>query len=155
MAKDVAKWFGIQDIAWGSGSSGLALRSEDVARPLQSSDPVMFQVLEKLTSQVLKTTSPKKGVTALVHAALREAIHQRVPEARQVAKALALSEPSLQRALQEEGSSYRALVDQVRRELAREQAARGVPLDESAEKLGYSDVDSLRRAMSRWEAEEQ
>ena len=83
VAKEVAKWFGVAEISWGAGSSGLALRADDVARPLQSSDPVMFQVLEKLTAQVLKTTSPKKGVTAPHFEPIASAYHPKnIAEAR-------------------------------------------------------------------------
>lgn len=150
VADAVATRLGAEHVAWGAGSTGLSISARDAGRAVLSADPVTSQVLDRLASQVLQQTVPRRGTSALVYGAIREALRGRVPGIREVAKALALSERSLQRGLQEEGASFRELVDQARRDLAREANARGVPLDEVADQLGYADLASLRRAMHRW-----
>jgi AraC-like DNA-binding protein len=68
-----------------------------------------------------------------------------------VAKALALSDRSLQRRLKEAGTSYRQLVDEVRREVVLEQLR---TTDTSVEAIalaaGFTDASSLHRAFTRW-----
>lgn len=149
VASEVGKALGCENVTWGAGSTGLAVSSRDAGRAVLSADPVTSQVLERLSTQVLQQTVPRRGTSALVYGALRE-MKGRVPGIREVAKKLALSERSLQRGLQEEGANFRELVDQARRDLTRELQARDVPLDEVADQLGYADTASLKRAMARW-----
>ena len=139
-------------VDFAAGSSGLELAASDAALPLVTADPVAFSVLERLTDQALSSQGPQRGTAALVYQALRGMLRGRVPAVGRVAKELAMSPRSLQRALEAEGTSYRALVDHVRRDLAGELQARGVPLAEAADRLGYADTDSLRRARGRWAA---
>lgn len=150
VSEAVATALGCERIVWGAGSTGLSISARDAGRAILSADPVTAKVLERLATQVLERTVPRRGTSALVHGALRSSIDGRVPTIGEVAKTLALSERSLQRGLQEEGATFRELVDQARRELARELRERAVPLDEVADRLGYADVASLTRAMTRW-----
>ncbi|MFT3712625.1 MAG: AraC family transcriptional regulator ligand-binding domain-containing protein [Archangium sp.] len=150
VAAQVAQLLGTPNVAWGAGSTGLAISAQDAKAKVLSADPMTSQVLDRLASQVLQQTVPRRGTSALVYGALRESMKGRVPGIREVAKKLALSERSLQRGLQEEGANFRELVDQARRDLTRELSARAVPLDEVADQLGYADTASLRRAMQRW-----
>ena len=68
-----------------------------------------------------------------------------------IADAAAMSTRSLQRALHAEGTSFRAIVDAVRREqaLRRLPAANG-PLSRVAHDTGYAAQSSLSRAVRRW-----
>jgi AraC-like DNA-binding protein len=69
-----------------------------------------------------------------------------------LARALHMSGRSLRRALQEDGTSWRILLDQARHRLALQWVNDGShTLSEIARRLGYSDVTSLVRAFNRWE----
>jgi AraC-like DNA-binding protein len=58
---------------------------------------------------------------------------------------------TLHRRLAEERTSYRAIVDDVRAELACEYLSEAdVPLSEVAARLGFSHVNAFRRAFRRW-----
>lgn len=68
-----------------------------------------------------------------------------------VAQRLAMSPRSLRRRLEEEGSSYRELVENERRQLAvRLLEGTAMKLDEMALQLGYGDTASFTRAFRRW-----
>lgn len=61
-----------------------------------------------------------------------------------------MSPRSLQRRLEEEGTSWREEVDAVRREQAARLLREGASRAAMAAQLGYSDVRALRRAVRRW-----
>ncbi len=73
------------------------------------------------------------------------------PDAAEVAAALHLGNRTLQRRLADEGTSFRALLDEVREQLAEELLVTGgLPVAEVAERLGYVEVSSFSQAFRRW-----
>jgi AraC-like DNA-binding protein len=73
------------------------------------------------------------------------------PTAAQMAAALGQAERSFHRGLQRAGASYRALVDEIRREralaLLRDTE---LPIAAIAERLGYADASNFSRCVRRW-----
>jgi AraC-like DNA-binding protein len=68
-----------------------------------------------------------------------------------VAQTLGMSSRSLQRQLRDEKTSFRALVDDVRRELAISHVAAGhTPLSAIALLLDFSDASAFHRSFRRW-----
>jgi len=68
-----------------------------------------------------------------------------------VAEMLAMHPRTFQRRLREEGTTFEAIVDLVRREIALRNLADGtVSLVQIAEKLGYSETSVLTRSCHRW-----
>ena len=68
-----------------------------------------------------------------------------------VAKRLHLSGRTLQRRLAEEGTSFRSVVDALRRDLSSEHLRRrDTPTSEIAYLTGFSDVSAFTRAVRRW-----
>ncbi|MDX1452403.1 MAG: AraC family transcriptional regulator ligand-binding domain-containing protein [Oleiphilaceae bacterium] len=73
------------------------------------------------------------------------------PDAAQVAQQLGTSERSLRRHLQQHHSSFRQLLDEVRKEKAMEAlTVSGEPIAHIAERLGYTESASFLRAFKRW-----
>jgi AraC-like DNA-binding protein len=69
----------------------------------------------------------------------------------ELADAFAMHERTLQRRLKAEGTSFDAIRDEVRRELAQTHLAqRNVPLSHIAEMLGYAEASAFTRACRRW-----
>jgi AraC-like DNA-binding protein len=73
-----------------------------------------------------------------------------MPDIAAAAAALALSERTLRRRLLEEGTSFRALVEEVREALAEELLATGLPVEQVARRLGYAETASFTHAFTRW-----
>lgn len=85
----------------------------------------------------------------------RESIRARLasgnPAKKEVAGDLGLSGRSLDRELARRGTSFRAVVDSVRRELAeRRLVERATTLAQVARELGYTDAANFTRAFRRW-----
>jgi AraC-like DNA-binding protein len=73
------------------------------------------------------------------------------PDAERVAAALHLSGRTMRHRLAAEGTSFRALLDEVRERLAEELlVAGGLPVAEVARRLGYAEVSSFSQAFRRW-----
>ena len=74
-----------------------------------------------------------------------------MPSISQIAARLHMSERSLRRRLDLEGTSYRALVDEVREQLATELLVTGrLPVEAVARRLGYAETASFTHAFRRW-----
>ena len=68
----------------------------------------------------------------------------------QVARRLHVTPRTLARKLAEEGTSYRAIVDDLRHRMAVDLIKSGSSMDEIAYLLGYTDTSNFRRAFRRW-----
>src|SRR5690606_6215933 len=68
----------------------------------------------------------------------------------EAARHLGLSARTLQRRLREEGTSFAAIVDATRHEMAVAYLAQGLPLATVAELLGYAETTAFHHAFRRW-----
>jgi AraC-like DNA-binding protein len=84
-----------------------------------------------------------------VRAALPDLMRAQRCSVDDVARALAMSRRSLERALADEGTSASALLDEQRKELALAWLPE-LSVNEVADRLGYSDVRAFARAFKRW-----
>lgn len=74
-----------------------------------------------------------------------------VPTRAEAAAALGLSEKTLSRRLQAQGTTYADMVDDMRRELALQRVMQAQwPLKDIAEQLGYASLAPFYRAFDRW-----
>lgn len=73
------------------------------------------------------------------------------PEFEEVAVRFGMGEQSLRRKLRQEATSYRAIKENIRRDIAIEKLVRGkYSVAELAELLGYSETRAFTRAFSQW-----
>lgn len=128
----------------------LTFRTEDAQRSFTdanrelaiSNDHFLDDMLQELQSPDIVTLVKKAVVKDLPSGA---------PPADEMAKKLHMSGRTLQRRLAEEGTNYRDLVFEVRRDLAEKYIRdRRVSLAEISYLLGFSDTSSFSRAFRRW-----
>lgn len=73
------------------------------------------------------------------------------PGLREMAQHMEVNAKTLQRRLSDEGTSYKAIIDNVREDLATDLLnTRSLSVEDVAELLGYSEVSSFSRAFKRW-----
>ena len=83
---------------------------------------------------------------------LKRSLAGRRPSLQDVAQQLHLSARTLQRRLTDAGANFKKVVEDTRRELARQYLGQNtVELSEAAFLLGYEDVNSFFRAFHDWE----
>lgn len=119
-------------------------------RRLSLSDPVARQLAEAQCERELQTIRLQDDLVYRVTRALKD-FDGAWPSLEQVARHLHLSTRTLKRRLQAQGTTFQAIVDNVRLEQARlllEET--GKSLDSIAASLGYSDTSNFNRAFKRW-----
>lgn len=130
----------------------LILDEKVLALPFKRADSGLCAILERHAEALLAAlpppvTSLEDRVRALVTAQLRGGD----PSITAIAAQLHMSERSLQRKLAAEQSSFDAIVDDLRAELARRYLEdRRLAIGEVAFLLGYSEPSAFHRAFKRW-----
>jgi AraC-like DNA-binding protein len=81
---------------------------------------------------------------------LREALRTDEAHVDRIAKRLGLTSRSLQRRLKDEGTSFNAVREDVRRQLSRRYLDEGLSIAEISFLLGFSEPSAFFRAFKRW-----
>jgi len=137
------------DVAFGQAHCGFDFLSEDLARPLRGSDPLVRDVATRYLE------SPANASRRAPETALRAIITHSLAAGRctlvEVARELFVHPRTLQRHLAAQGLSFEHVVADVRRDRARDYLENTtMPLSDLSDLLGYSDQSSLTRACRAW-----
>ena len=128
----------------------LLFERADLDAPLPSANEALAQLHDRFAGDYLARFSGTR-VTHQVRQVLCRLLPQGEPKRETVAQALLLSERTLQRRLQDEGTSYQHLLDDTRRELAGQYLGQAnLTLLEISYLLGFSDPSNFFRAFRRW-----
>jgi AraC-like DNA-binding protein len=146
----LARFFGTVELEFGALENGLAFSPELLARPTRAGDPRLLATVEELAESALSAQTRDNRFAAQVAARVRALL----PDSAQlpsIADALHMSPRTLRRRLDDEGTTFSDLLDEVRESLARELAGdRALGLSEIAWRLGFSDLAAFSRAFKRW-----
>jgi AraC-like DNA-binding protein len=119
--------------------------------PLRAADPRLRDYLLEHAQRLLDKLPAEEGLADAVRRLLAEELRGGDPSPARVARRLATSERTLQRRLQAEGTSFAALLDEMRRELALSYLHDPkLAVYEIAWLLGYTDPSTFHRAFRRW-----
>lgn len=148
-ARPYAQAFG-GPLRFGRPLHGILFAQADMAAPLPASNARLAELHERFAGDfLLQMDSRKLGPR------VREIIARNLPDGDPpralAAKALCISERTLQRRLRDEGTSYQQLLDDTRRELMRQYLAEDqIALGQIAFLLGFADQSTFCRACQRW-----
>jgi AraC-like DNA-binding protein len=116
-----------------------------------SADPSLLEVFEGDARRRLEQLESHGAVSGRVQAIVAARLKGEVPSLATVASELAMSERSVQRSLTEEFTSYREIVDAVRKDLALSHLSQpGRSATDVAFLLGFSEPSAFTRAFRRW-----
>lgn len=129
----------------------IAMARSLLEQSVPHADPQLSRVLEAHLSQVLEVLPAGDPFLHRARAAIGKNLRQGDNSLEQLAHALHLSPRTLRRRLEERGTSYRALLDELRHELAKHEVrATETTFELIAERLGFADVSAFYRAFKRW-----
>lgn len=112
----------------------------------------LLDALEPQLENELKQMTGAESLVDLVRGAIQQQIVGSQPTTDSIAQDLRMSSQTLQRRLQETGTSFQQVFDDTRRQMARYYLEHSVlELSEAAYLLGYEDVASFGRAFRGWE----
>ncbi|MGQ0621028.1 MAG: AraC family transcriptional regulator [Panacagrimonas sp.] len=133
----------------GAARNAVVMDLKGAETPLPTFDEHLVQVLEHQCRQLLERRQIA-GIAGRVRQQLLGGLGL-VSGLDEVARTLNLSSRSLRRRLDDEGTSFRDLVEDTRRQLAEQMlGTTDMKLDELAVHLGYADTASFTRAFRRW-----
>jgi len=139
------------DIEFNAKRNALIVDEEVLEIPLRQPDPGLLQSLTQQAESLMDEIKQKKTIILQVRAVLRQLMEHELPRKEKVAEALDMTERTLQRRLQEAGTGYQNLLDDIRRETAIEWlTTTQVAINEIASNLGFSEVRSFHRRFKSW-----
>lgn len=137
-------------LEFNAAHDALLFRHEDMDAPLPTADAAMAALHDRFAGEYLARFAESQ-VTHRARQALCRLMPHGEPKREQVAQSLHLSQRTLQRRLQEEGTSFQALLDETRRQLAEQYLGQPrMTLLEIAYLLGFADPSNFFRAFRRW-----
>lgn len=118
---------------------------------LPRADPALAQVLDRHAQALLAALPRVDSLADRVRALLAKELQGGNPSAENVAEQLHMSVRTLGRRLTEEGTSHKAILDDLRGELARRYLGdEHLAIGEVAFLLGFSEASAFHRAFKRW-----
>lgn len=137
---------------YGERWAGFTLAEEVLDVPLRMADPEAFREAARICQRDLDRLAANESLAGRVRRILLDP-QGGLPSLPVTARLLHLTPRTLHRRLTEEGTSFRAILDDVRRGLAVEHLRSGkLGVEEIAFTLGYTDAANFRRAFKRWES---
>jgi AraC-like DNA-binding protein len=147
--RERAEFFG-SPIEYGCEANGIDFDKDSLRKPLPSANASLAHANEKIIAEYLPRldigTAASRVKTMLINLLPSgEATEE------DVAASMNLSRSSLQRRLRQEGTTYRAILQEVRCDLAEKMLLDGrKTLNEVSFLLGFADLSAFSRAFKRW-----
>jgi AraC-like DNA-binding protein len=139
-------------VKFGARRNILVLHTADLDRPFLTHNAELLEMLDPQLDKALKEQRAQRSLSEQVKWILKRLLAGARPDVSAVARELGLSERTLQRRIDDDGTSFRKLLLEARQELAREYLNRpDIDVAEVAYLLGYEDSNSFYRAFRTWE----
>jgi AraC-like DNA-binding protein len=139
-------------VVCGAPRNAIVFRAADAQRPFVTRNAELLSLLAPQFEEELKQANSDETFVERVRIAIQKKLTGRRPDIEDIADALHISSRTLQRRLQDEGSSFQRALEEARHQLARQYLNNSVlELNEAAYLLGYEDSNSFVRAFRTWE----
>ncbi|KAA9161347.1 AraC family transcriptional regulator [Amycolatopsis acidicola] len=148
-ADELEQFFGVAPL-FGQEANAATFDATYLDQPLPQANPQTVAVCEAQCRDLVSRRRARAGIAHEVRAKLTRvgAIAEGMPG---VARELNMSIRTLRRKLDESGTSFRALQDEVREALAEELLTTGaLSIEDVAVRLGYAEASSFIHAFKRW-----
>lgn len=138
-------------VSFESASDVVRCTPASLTLPLRGHNATLLSILEAHAAQVLQALPNESDLLGRARQITRALLPEGEPSLEAVAERLGLGARTLQRRLRTAGVTFRALVDEVRRDCALAQLERSdTSVAEVAFSLGFSDPSAFTHAFRRW-----
>jgi len=149
-AREHARLFGPR-VRFAAPADELYLSPALLDLPLKTHEPGLGAILDDYLRLVARQTGGSSDVLGDVSEAMASALPRGEPRLGDIARSLCITPRTLQRRLKDAGTSYHALLDHLRHQLAVEYLDAGqLPTSKLALLLGFSEPSAFYRAYRRW-----
>ena len=137
-------------VHFSAGRNAVRFAAEWLVTPLPGADHDVCAVLERHAKAMLERLPAARSYADQVQARILAELPRGAPTLAGAAKALGASPRTVRRRLAAEATSYQALLDALRKELALRYLDESLSVEEVAYALGFSEPSAFRRAFRRW-----
>ncbi|MAZ89123.1 MAG: AraC family transcriptional regulator [Cellvibrionaceae bacterium] len=131
--------------------TGLWISNENLNIRIQQADEKLLRVLLEHATQQLNEIEKGLTLSEQIKGMLRLMLNQQIPSSELIADKLGISVRTLQRKLNDEGTSYKEVLNELRQELAMHYVKNStLNFDVIATKLGFSEPRSFYRSFKKW-----
>jgi AraC-like DNA-binding protein len=149
--REYAQTFSGGRVLFSAPWNGFVFPREYLDRPAANSDPKLHTLISQHAEALLASLPRAKTVTEQVRELIAKELGKGAPALDTVAQTLMMSARTLARRLEQENTSFKQLVEDMRQRLAlRYVAWSDLPLSEIAFLLGFSQSAAFHRAFKRW-----
>ena len=139
------------DIEFNAKRNALIVDEDVLDVPLRQPDPALLQSLTQQAESMMSELKQKNTITLQVRTVLKRLMQDEIPRREKVAEALGMNERTLQRRLQQAGTGYQQVLDDIRRDTAINWlTTTHVGVSDIADRLGFSEVRSFQRRFKEW-----
>lgn len=136
----------------GASRNAIIFRASDATAPFVTCNVELLDLLAPQLEEQLREHKEEDSFVALVRRAIQDRLTGQRPSMDVISEAIHMSPRTLQRRLQEAGSSFQRVLDEARHSMARYYLSNSVlELNEAAYLLGFEDPNSFGRAFRNWE----
>ena len=138
-------------VRFGASANAFVLARSEWDRATASGSSELLRALQAHADELLARLGTDQVIAGRVQRLLVDELRGGEPTLGRLAKRMAMSARTLQRRLDEEGTTFAAVLDDTRRELAGAyMAQRDVALADVSYLLGFSEQSAFTRAFQRW-----
>jgi AraC-like DNA-binding protein len=149
--KAIERYFGC-DVVCGAPHNAIVFPAADAERPFVTRNAELLGMLAPQFEKELKQANGDEHFAEQVRLTIQQKLTGKRPGIEDIADALHVSSRTLQRRLQDGGSSFQRVLEDARHHLARHYLNNSyLELNEAAYLLGYEDANSFVRAFRTWE----
>jgi AraC-like DNA-binding protein len=139
-------------VVGGASRNAIVFRASDASIPFVTRNAELLDLLAPQFEEQLRQYKAEDSLIELVRRAIQDRLAGQRPSIDTISQVLHMSPRTLQRRLQESGSSFQRVLDQARHQMARYYLSHSVlELNEAAYLLGFEDPNSFGRAFRAWE----
>lgn len=140
-----------QDMRFESQMNRIIFSTSDLVYKNQKADSRIFTIMQEQCEVLLEKRKQPGPILIELKKKILKQLQSGNCQMRDIALELSVSERSLQRRLAQKNTSFEALVEETRKELAKALIEiTELPLTEVAEKVGYSSLAAFSRASKSW-----
>lgn len=138
------------EVEFNAEEYAVILKKDVAKQPIPTANPSKFALFQAKQEKILASYMQRDNLVFRVERQIRETIELEKPLQKNVAASLGLSERSMRRFLAEQNTSFKAIMESIKKDLARIKISEGQPLSDIAQSLWYSDQAAFTRAYKKW-----
>ena len=119
-------------------------------KPLPTANAHQLNILKAKQDAILNTFNQVNNLINRVEGAILKTIREQRPTLAVIANNLGMNDRTLKRHLKDQSTTYRKIVERVKRRLCDDLLEHGTPLSEIAQTLWYSDQAAFTHAYKKW-----